>query len=248
MNNLFNHIDGDKFEFGLDYSKKGLFYYDTDQVPEIIPGDHRVIVTHNSDSEPPKIKIPSFVDKWYAQNANHDDERLECIPIGIERKRWYPYKFDILDKADITKERKIEAFGMFNPRTFPEEREVLARLCQQNKIAASFHYSSNGQNFNTYVNNLTEYEFCLCPRGNGIDTHRVWEAIYLSCIPIIKRGYPKYEEMFSDLPVLFVDDWREISYKKLEDFSTEANKKTYNYSKLTFNYWKNKIHETCGDS
>ena len=26
------------------------------------------------------------------------------------------------------------------------------------------------------------------PRGNGLDTHRLWEALYLGCVPIVQAG------------------------------------------------------------
>ena len=32
---------------------------------------------------------------------------------------------------------------------------------------------------------LSEYKYCICPEGNGVDTHRFWEALYLKCVPIV---------------------------------------------------------------
>jgi hypothetical protein len=29
------------------------------------------------------------------------------------------------------------------------------------------------------------YKYVICPRGNGIDTHRVWEALYLGVVPVV---------------------------------------------------------------
>ena len=32
---------------------------------------------------------------------------------------------------------------------------------------------------------LHDYEFCICPEGNGVDTHRLWECLYLKVVPIV---------------------------------------------------------------
>eukprot|EP00965_Chrysotila_dentata_P239975 6203413-Pleurochrysis_carterae.AAC.2 len=37
-----------------------------------------------------------------------------------------------------------------------------------------------------YLEELGRYHFVLAPRGNGIDTHRLWEALLVGTIPIVK--------------------------------------------------------------
>ena len=32
---------------------------------------------------------------------------------------------------------------------------------------------------------LSYYKFAICPEGNGVDCHRIWECIYLGVVPII---------------------------------------------------------------
>jgi hypothetical protein len=36
-----------------------------------------------------------------------------------------------------------------------------------------------------YFNYLSTFKFAICPEGNGIDTHRLWECFYLKVIPIV---------------------------------------------------------------
>ena len=48
----------------------------------------------------------------------------------------------------------------------------------------------------------------ICPRGNGLDTHRVWESLYLGRTTIVASG--TLDPLFKDLPVLILDDWRQI--------------------------------------
>jgi hypothetical protein len=90
-------------------------------------------------------------------------------------------------------------------------------------------------NWNTTIN----YTFVLSPFGNGMDCHRTWEALCLGSIPIVKA--PNFKKMFQDLPVLVVNDWKEIN-KELLDSTINTFKNTeFNYDKLTLKYWVNKI-------
>ena len=37
-----------------------------------------------------------------------------------------------------------------------------------------------------YLKELSKYKFSLCPPGNGLDTHRVWESLLVGTIPIVE--------------------------------------------------------------
>lgn len=55
----------------------------------------------------------------------------------------------------------------------------------------------------------------ICPRGNAIDCHRNWEVLYMRRVPIMKR-HPYLEFLFKDYPVLFVNEYSEITKELLE--------------------------------
>jgi hypothetical protein len=93
-----------------------------------------------------------------------------------------------------------------------------------------------------YLKKISQSKFMVCPRGCGIDTYRMWDCIYLGCIPIIIK-YEGYKQ-FEDLPILFLEDWKElkdIDEEFLNKKWTEMLEKDYNYDKLNLEYWKNKI-------
>lgn len=93
-----------------------------------------------------------------------------------------------------------------------------------------------------YLKKISQSKFMVCPRGCGIDTYRMWDCIYLGCIPIIIK-YEGYKQ-FEDLPILFLEDWEEINNIDEEFLNkkwSEMLEKDYNYDKLNLEYWKNKI-------
>ena len=64
-----------------------------------------------------------------------------------------------------------------------------------------------------YHDSLKNYRFVLCPWGNGIDTHRIWETLYSGNIPVTKQHHTFSTSQ--ELPIIFVDSYEEITEKKL---------------------------------
>jgi hypothetical protein len=198
------------------------------------------LITHNSDKCVEYGFIPDNLVKWYAQNLNFQHPKLEPLPIGFENNHWHPQKRLILDNLDKhNNKRKLKALAQFNPATFPSERGQLLSDVLNGKIFADAAPCINGQWFDQYANNLTNYSFCLCPRGNGIDTHRVWEAIYLGCIPIVKNHITHKFEY--GLPIVFVEDWQEVTQSFLQQKITDFDFGSFDSPLLTQEYWKNRI-------
>ena len=90
-----------------------------------------------------------------------------------------------------------------------------------------------------------EYPFWLSPRGNGIDCHRTWEALYLDIIPIVWNS--SLNVLYENLPVLIINDHHELNEtflrEKLRDISKKKASKTgaYRYEKLRNAYWRHLI-------
>jgi hypothetical protein len=51
------------------------------------------------------------------------------------------------------------------------------------------------------------FQFIACPRGNGTDTHRFWEALYRGSVPVVKRS--AWSESINDLqiPMIQLESW-----------------------------------------
>lgn len=82
-----------------------------------------------------------------------------------------------------------------------------------------------------------------CPRGNGMDTHRLWETFYVGSIPIVNQGeYPRALLEGSGLPFLILDHWGQLhessTIEKLE--AVAANPAT-NIERLGIEYWMKKL-------
>jgi glycosyltransferase involved in cell wall biosynthesis len=54
----------------------------------------------------------------------------------------------------------------------------------------------------------------------------------------IQQGQ-EFVKLFEDLPVLFVNDWKDVNQQLLDDTIEKFKNRTFNYDKLTMAYWKN---------
>ena len=68
--------------------------------------------------------------------------------------------------------------------------------------------------YNVFLYNLSGSKFMICPVGNAIDCHRNWEVIYMRRVPVMTRD-PYLEELYKDYPVLFVDNYSQVTKELL---------------------------------
>jgi len=85
----------------------------------------------------------------------------------------------------------------------------------------------------------------LCPDGNGPDTHRTWETLYLGSFPIVERHV--FTERFAEeLPLLIVDNWAHVTQDFLDYVYAAFIKLDWNWQALTMDYWEKRIGSHCG--
>lgn len=200
-----------------------------------------ILISHNSDDNVDSVSnLPNNVIKWFSQNINIRDSRLESLPIGLENGKWFPEvrkQRKILKKINTDKKYYNMVYMNHNVNTNNDRKNIYNILKDKNFVTVNM--SSNGQNYENYIDNIYNHRFVICPQGNGIDTHRTWETLYLKSIPIEKRNINN--QYYTDLPICFVDDWNEITEDFLNrEYERIINTK-WNLDKLKMSYWIEKI-------
>ncbi|MHC4634335.1 MAG: hypothetical protein ACYSYU_03855 [Planctomycetota bacterium] len=201
-------------------------------------GGEVVVVTHNSDDSA-RITPPDNVVRWYSQNVDIVHPRVESIPIGIENNRWHPQKRGKMLRC-LSEKRDYKNLVYINHsiRTNPLERALIYDMLE-GKTWVSAARGRNGHGFDEYIKNIYNHKFVICPQGNGLDTHRTWECLYMGTIPVVRRDINN--RFYTDLPICFVDLWEDITEDFLEKEYTKIKSQTWDLKKLNFAYWKNKI-------
>jgi hypothetical protein len=207
-----------------------------------------VVVSHNSDVNVDRsFEIPPNVEHWFTQNVHIGDYRVESLPIGLENDMWFKLlrkKEKMISLLRTPKKYRNLVYLNHNVKTNPAQREEPYKLFK-GKSWVTVKEGTNGYFFDHYLSDIYGHTFVICPEGNGIDTHRKWETLYMTNIPIEKRNLNN--RFYDDLPICLVDDWEEVTEEYLntwlKDHAEFMRKGRYNMEKLNFEYWKKKIHD-----
>ena len=77
------------------------------------------------------------------------------------------------------------------------------------------------------ITRIAKYRWCACPEGNGVDTHRLWEALYMRCIPIVVKS-PFIDALMyytnGELPICVIDSWWDFELPEYDTRKFENNK------------------------
>lgn len=184
---------------------------------------NKIIISHNSDHE---IKKDYNFKLHLCQNSFLSNNKIIPLPIGIENTQWFDNNiFHKIRKLKIPKTKFIYFF--FNQNTH------ISRKNCYNKLNKILEWNSSKSKHDYFVE-LASHKYAICPRGNGLDTHRIWECLYLNTIPIvIKDDFPNIE----NLPIIVLNDWSDLNLNKINNLFIDQN-----ISKLTVSHYSNIIN------
>jgi len=243
--NLPNTLDPRKIKDGDIVYTHNLY---VKQLFDVISGIDKklIVVSHNSDVNI-DFSPPVNVIKWFTQNVDIYHKSITPIPIGLENSRWFPgmhKKEKMIAKLKEPRRYKNLLYINHNVATNPAKREGIYEFFT-GKPWVTIERGTNGSNFDNYLDNIYNHKFVLCPEGNGIDTHRIWETLYMGSIPVVERNITS-DLLYSYFPCLTtMSGWTGITegVLKREFFYIDEIKEWYTKTAemLTFEYWKNKI-------
>jgi len=174
-----------------------------------------VLISHNSDeniqdtASTQRILACDQVIRWYAQNIcllTSEHPKLTMLPIGIANAQWPHGNLEqlvdvITQNADTPKTKAI--YMSFNPSTNLHSRvKCYESLCKRIPFLPLVNFSDN-------LWRMVEYKYCICPEGNGADTHRMWEALYLGVVPILIENNFSVNLRVAGFPCILVTSWAE---------------------------------------
>jgi hypothetical protein len=203
--------------------------------------DNTILITHNSDlgihSNYLKYLEGNKIKKWYCQNRETSHPKLFSIPIGLANSQWPHGNQDLIKNIRGKNNKKdILVYKNFDINTNSYERNLCNSVTNNNGIPLS-----TPQTISDYWNTISKSVFIISPPGNGIDCHRVWESLYLRCVPVIK-DHEAFSQ-FKYLPILFVKNWEEVTIDFLRSKVSlyQDREKLFDIPLLEIDYWRNII-------
>lgn len=205
--------------------------------------------------------------EWYAVNYNSNIkkyDKIKYLPLGLdyhtiaEKNHWgekktTPYNqekilINIYNNSLRNNQRKNKCFmcsSINNSYSLKKagyvnyDRDDINKKLKNNKnVDICNGFLPRTQLWKTFV----KYKFVIAPAGNGMDTHRLWEALFLGCIVIVQET--GLDNLMREFPVVIVKDFNEINEKNLElwgnIYSNMCHDKQIRQKYYT-KYWFNKI-------
>lgn len=192
------------------------------------------LILHNSDQDFEERNLDIFnisnVQRIYTQNINTYHPRVVPLPIGIANSFWTHGNLDVFCSVvnqDIKKDNFIYNNFTVEGGMRPEYRVP----CRDATIKLGLPKHTS-KPYKEFLEELSSFKFCLCPSGNGLDTHRLWECLYLKVIPIVKKK-PLYEHFSKLFPMVLVDEWSELRPEYITNYYKKAD--WSNWDLLKFN-------------
>lgn len=248
-------------------TKKNIIYVNTDALKEFYKIYFKKInydfILITGDSDTPLVKNNfffreiiknKFLKKWYAQNCEVKNTKIQQIPIGLDLISQFHDPHKIFFKLKSKLKPKIYENKMIN--IIKKSNNFQKRI---DKIYCNFQFSLNKQRKQCYnqlnkqicyfpnkrLNQLenflfqSKFKFVACPVGEGQDTHRVWESLIFGNIPIVKSG--PLDNLYEGLPVIITKSWKDLNLEIMDKYSNNFDNKIYKYEKLLSDYWRSII-------
>jgi len=193
-------------------------------------------------------RYESNCDIWFATNVEHSHPKLRAIPIGItndtDESHLHRIYGNVASMAEVASEPRDLAprliYANFKPETYRVEREPLMEALSTLPWVDTGTPVDSHDGRREFLRAIRNHKFVVCPRGNGVDTHRLWETLYMGSIPIVRRC-PNVAQ-WDDLPVCFVDNWDSITGPGAPEFLEAeyvriSKMPTSSLKKSRYSYW-----------
>ncbi len=180
-------------------------------------------------------KIPPNVTIHAANAVIFDNKKVFPFPHGLERKMYAGYTHQDILRQKMLESKEPTKLLFVAHRTDTGNRTHLGDLFNGQNWATVTHLP-----YEQYLDGILNHKFVLCPSGNGIESARNWETLYMRRVPVFK-DHPYLREMFKEFPALFVKDFDEVTEELLlanDHLFQQAQ--TMDMNKLSLDYWFNK--------
>ena len=193
----------------------------------------------------------------YASNVSSEAAKLVTVhdlPVGIpNRERQSKTHIIQGDQTLVTRAwkkaqrralvTKPTIYANFSSRTNPSVRnkvlDIVAPLSHVKK--GSFQLSKKGRALD--LETMAQSGIVLCPRGNGMDTHRVWEALLVGAVPaLLATDHSARLLRELALPHISLTSWEEVrDYPNITARYLDCIKESWDFSGLSASWWISRI-------
>ena len=169
------------------------------------------------------------------------NDRWQSFPIGMQYSYIYNQPIKLGDHSNLV-------LCAFNNTTDQYRRPLYNRRVIETNLLKN-NITNIALNSSDYFASLPTYKFVISPEGNGINCHRHYEALIAGCIPIIENNL-HIQQKYAGLPILYTDDYTEITNDYLNTQYEIMLNTTYDFSRLFISFYsqdEQTLLKKCGN-
>lgn len=179
-------------------------------------------------------RVPSQVAHWFTTNLGSPLPSASLLPFGVNAEG------DGKDRlAELAARRRwwVGERLYVNFQNNTSERVALKRHYEGHPLVR--FRARPDMPVGDYLEELSWHDYSLCPDGNGLDSYRVLECLYLGVTPVMRRSYfsERLREMFP--AVVLLDDLADFDFCLLGRPGPAASAR--GSAALTVAFWEERI-------
>lgn len=233
------------------YNKTDVFYapqvWWRGRIVRAPTGPQKCIVAGHSDypiTDEIVQRHPAHV--WWSVNSQ--SKRVSGLPLGITNDcddspihRIYGNTRSMKEVVEEPRVIKNRVYLNFSLHTHPSRQYVFNLFHTKPWVTVGTQINTM-EGRKAFLQEVRNHEFVLCPRGNGVDTHRLWETLYMGSIPIVQRDIA--HRGWEDLPIAWIDSWEEVTSEWLDTQLERIKNGSWAMEKLKASYWIEQIRRS----
>ena len=123
-----------------------------------------------------------------------------------------------------------------------ERKSLYSAIKNQKSVNIQAPELSNKGRIN-YLKNLRIHNLVPCPAGNGVDTHRIWETLYMGGTPVIIKNRI-LEPLVTGLPVIILQSWDSLrDFELMEQKWMSIQEREWDMSFLNLTYQVGRLRQ-----
>eukprot|EP01134_Creolimax_fragrantissima_P005086 CFRG5086T1 len=191
----------------------------------------------------------------YDSIPNYLAQKVTLIPVGVDLSD----KLHTNDFSSCDLQRTLEYMNSKFPNWADRPENILtvfSELTTDDQKNAHEAIAAMQRECNSCINQIrsTTKEklwashgssaYVLSPQGRSIDTHGVWEALFLGSVPVVISS--RMDSLYEEFPIIILKSWNEISTFKTwkADIVRRHGSNPFSFrmrQKLTTGYWVGRI-------
>lgn len=185
------------------------------------------------------------------------NSRLQALPLGLSNPTSESQVHRILGRQDSLRSAwnnrpnspssPMRIYANFSVSTSEKHRASLYKILSELREEVTLESPViTAQGRSRYLAEIASHRIVLCPRGNGMDTHRFWETLYLGAIPVVLDG--SYQHLLAshfNLPAIPLINWGVLRERycreKLIQDARNLLLQDWTVESLSMAHWENRL-------